>query len=96
MGFMGYVRENKITMKVQIEDFETGWYGLSLGVKKEDIKALIKAFKQLEENQNHFHLRNNMEGNSGVADIEIFFQEDSEENNMDLDISNPTFTKQKH
>ncbi len=83
-------------MKVQIEDFQTGWYGLSIGVKKGDIKALITALKQLEENQGHFHLTSDMVGDGGVADIEIFLQEESEVNNIEIDISRSIYSNPKN
>lgn len=36
-------------MRVEIEDFKTGWFGLTVGMKKIEIDQLIDALNNLKE-----------------------------------------------
>jgi len=74
-------------MKVEIEDFNTGWFGLVIGIKNSEIDQLINALKKMKESNGHFHLRSDYEGSGGVGDIEFYSQDEKEKNNMELDAS---------
>jgi hypothetical protein len=84
-------------MKADIEDFKSGWYGLTLGMKSDEIDDLISALKNLKENKNHFHFRSEFEGVGGVGDIEIYWQPNEGESNLELDVSLAIYTTEnKH
>lgn len=74
-------------MKVEIEDFNTGWYGLTVGIKKTEGAELISALRKLENENGHFHIRSDYDGSGGVGDIEFYVQNEREQNNMVLDSS---------
>ena len=69
-------------MQADIEDFKTGWYGLTLGVKPEEIDNLIVALQDLKASKSHFHFRSNYEGTGGVGDIEFYYQTDDQNSNL--------------
>ena len=52
-------------MHIKIEDFKTGWFGLAMGIKKEEIDKLIDALKTIKQNSGHFHLRSDYTGDGG-------------------------------
>lgn len=74
-------------MLVKIEDFKTGWFGLSIGIKKSQVDNLIEALQKFKTEKGHFHLRSNYEGSSGVGDIEFYPLNDNVPDNMELDSS---------
>jgi len=75
-------------MKIQIEDFETGWFGISMGIKKSEIDILIEGLKNLKRNEaQHFHVRSNYEGDGGVGDIELFIEDENTQDNSVIDLS---------
>ena len=83
-------------MNAQIEDFKTGWYGVSLGLKKNEIDLFIEALKSLKKCQEgHFHLRSNFEGDGGAGDIEIYIEPDHSIDNLAIDSCRPIFPKDK-
>ncbi|MBI1423861.1 MAG: hypothetical protein GC149_10385 [Gammaproteobacteria bacterium] len=61
-------------MQADLEDFKTGWYGLTLGLKSEEIDKLIAALNHLKTSKDHFHFRSEFEGDGGVGDIEFYYQ----------------------
>ena len=74
-------------MKTQLKDFNTGWYGITFGVKERDIDDLIEALKWLKTNTDqHFHLSSDYEGEQGVGEIEIYVQNESAKDNMHLQL----------
>jgi len=77
-------------MKAEIEKYKTNWYGIILGISSKEIDKLILALKQLKEDQDHFHLRSNFEGDGGIADLEIYFLE-NEDNSLTIDDSIPIY-----
>ena len=74
-------------MRINIEDFKTGWYGLDIGLKNDEIDLFIDALKNLKQNKDHFHIRSDCDGSGGVNDIEFYYQDKNTKNNMKLDIS---------
>jgi hypothetical protein len=80
-------------MKVEIEDFNTGWFGLVIGIKNSEIDQLINTLKEMKESNGHFHLRSDYDGSGGVGDIEFYSQDEKEKNNMELDYSPAIYKK---
>jgi len=80
-------------MRIEIEDFKTGWCGLTIAIKKEEIDELIDALKTLKQKDDHFHMRSDYAGTGGVGDVEFYIQNENERNNMKLDISPPLYPK---
>jgi len=59
-------------MEITLEDFKTGWFGLSIALTDEDIARLIQHLEQLRTSKDHFHIRNNtFEGVGGIGDVEF-------------------------
>ncbi|MCM8813162.1 MAG: hypothetical protein NC924_04410 [Candidatus Omnitrophica bacterium] len=73
-------------MRIKLEDFKTGWYGLSIGLKKADIEKLISMLSLLlEKKDQHFHLVSaDPQQNSGVYDIEIYYDNDNSPDTMSI------------
>ena len=68
-------------MNVELENYETGWYGIKIGMKENEIDIMIEKLKLIKkEKDRHFHLSSSFEEESGVADIEFFFQKDENDN----------------
>lgn len=74
-------------MRADIENFKTGWYGITIGMKTQQIDCLIAALEKMKSTQSHFHLRSDFEGSGGVGDIEFCWMPDKTIDNMDLDDS---------
>ena len=74
-------------MRAEIEDFGTGWFGVRLGLRHQDIELLILRLEQLRVAPlgEHFHLRGNYQGAGGVADVEIYLEEATAKNTLDLE-----------
>lgn len=71
-------------MFVKLHDFETGWYEVALGLKKEDIDVLIENLEILRNNPSqHFHISSDYSGDGGLGEIEIYIDE-KEESNMQI------------
>lgn len=75
-------------MHVTIEDFKTGWCDIFIGLKDDQIDQMINALKNLKTSKSHFHFRGVYTGESGVADIEFSWIDNSVTDNMELE-SNP-------
>lgn len=72
-------------MRGDIEDFKTGWYGVSLQLRPEDIDLLINYLQKLRRDADyHFHLFRNTDGGTGtgIADIEISAQRSTDGSNL--------------
>jgi len=76
---------------IQIEQFESGWYGLALGLSTTDVDRLIAALGKLKRDQGHFHLRGDLSGSGPIADLELYLQTADVEENLRLDTSEPIF-----
>lgn len=79
-------------MKLDLEDFNTGWYGVQFGIKENEIDYFIECLKKLRT-QSHFHLRSDFDREGGIGDVEIYLQSDDTENNINLDLSPPLYPK---
>ncbi len=73
-------------MQVFIEDFKTGWHGVTLGLSKSEIDLLIQKLIHLRDEEcEHFHGRNLFEESGGIADIEFHLADEESKDNMVLD-----------
>lgn len=72
-------------MFAHLEDFKTGWYGLSLGLAEDELDNLIAALETLKRTKSHFHFRSDFDGAGGIGDIEIYFRSGSEAGTLYLD-----------
>ena len=82
-------------MQSNIEDFKTGWYGISLGLKSDEIDQLIIALQKLKNERSHFHLRSDFEGSGGIGDIELYYQTDEQPSNLAIESSSAIFANEK-
>ena len=73
-------------MQAEIEKYKSGWYGLTLGLKTNEIEQLITALQNLKENKNHFHFRSEFGGEDGVGDIEFYYQAEEQKSNLEIEI----------
>ena len=72
-------------MNVNLEDFKTGWYGVTIGLNTQEIDRLIDALTAIKKDKSHFHLRSEFDGDGGVGDIEIYWEENDISSNMTLE-----------
>lgn len=74
-------------MRCELERFDSGWHGMYLRLRPQEVTALIDALKRLQELE-HFHLRAIFDDDvskPGVADVEIALQGEHESDNLRLD-----------
>ncbi|MEM8490104.1 MAG: hypothetical protein AAF756_04705 [Pseudomonadota bacterium] len=74
-------------MKAELEDFGTGWYGLFLGLDASEIEALIRALQNLQREKTHFHYRSDFDGVGGIGDITVYYRQEEQDPNMQLEDS---------
>jgi hypothetical protein len=74
-------------MFVRLENFESGWSGISIELKTDEVSAFIDRLHQLLNGEiGHFHFRaNDFADIVGVADIEISLSQPDCESNMSID-----------
>ncbi len=73
-NMIGILEASRVQAK--LEDFGTGWFGLTLGLSDHDITALIERLTALRDSRGHFHARSAFSGESGVGDIEFYWTEE--------------------
>ena len=73
-------------MKTKVEIFPSGWIGLSLSLKAEEIDVLISRLQYLKsKSDGHFHFHGaDHSGTPGIADIEISFSPPEEADDMKI------------
>ena len=75
-------------MNLQIEDFKTGWSGITFGIKGSEIDSLIRGLENLKRDKDqHFHIRIDYSGEGGIADIEFYVESDDSNDNGVIDLS---------
>ncbi len=75
-------------MNVQIEDFKTGWFGITLGIKKSEVDTLIQGLAYLKSNPDqHFHIRSDYSGQGGIGDIELYIESDDVSDNAVIEVN---------
>ena len=73
-------------MHVEIEDFKTGWYGMSLTLSTEDIDQLIANLNAIKKDKDkHFHIFSNYEADGGVGDVAFYHNPDNFKSNVQTD-----------
>jgi hypothetical protein len=71
-------------MHSKFEDWKNNWFGVQLGISKEEIDPLIDLLKMLKkEPDQHFHLSSDYKGTGGLGDITIYVQSPDEVDNME-------------
>ncbi len=77
-------------MQTSLDDFKTGWYGITLGLKASEIDSLIENLLLLRENKSgHFHARSDFKGTGGIGDIELHLVPEESPDDMVFDYSSP-------
>ncbi|MEN0040676.1 MAG: hypothetical protein AAF764_04995 [Pseudomonadota bacterium] len=74
-------------MRVDLEDFGTGWVGLQIGIEDQEIDKLIGLLASLRTGDlDHFHIFSTSfeEQKNGVADIQFSKAIGGEASNADL------------
>jgi len=74
-------------MKSSIEDFGTGWYGMTIQLGKDDIDKLIECLQLLKQDEGfHFHMFSTAFETEigGIADIEFSQSSSKDTSNMDI------------
>jgi hypothetical protein len=74
-------------MHAELDNFGTGWYGVMLGLKEDEIDHLIAALNELKREKTHFHFRSEFKGDGGIGDVEIYYLRDEQLDNMELEAS---------
>jgi len=71
-------------MHSKLEDWKNNWFGVQLGISKDEIDRIIDLLKMLkEEPDQHFHLSSDYKDTGGLGDITIYVQSPGEVSNMD-------------
>ncbi len=78
-------------MRVELEDFKTGWFGVGVAIRLEEIDTLITLLNRLKNDPSqHFHIAGNFEGDGGVSDISFHLAEgDVKDNSQVLGLAIP-------
>jgi hypothetical protein len=70
-------------MHGEIENWNNGWYGISLGLSDSEIDRLIALLAKLRNDpEQHFHISSDYSGNGGLGDIEIYLAEPDGPSNL--------------
>jgi len=73
-------------MHIKLEDFNTGWYGMSITLNTDDIDQLITNLKAIKEDkEKHFHFFSDYEGSGGMGDIAFYHNTDNFKSNIQID-----------
>ena len=71
-------------MHSKIQDWKNGWFGVELGLKKEEIPQVISLLQMLQEDSDqHFHLTSDYKGGGGLGDLMVYVQPTEEISNME-------------
>lgn len=72
-------------MIAEIEKWKEGWQGISLGLSNEEIDQLISQLQDIKkDNEQHFHITSNWEGEPSIGDIEIYVKDKKQKDNMSI------------
>jgi hypothetical protein len=70
-------------MNAKLEDWKNGWFGVDLGISRNEIDALIANLNMLKgDPDQHFHLSSDYKGAGGLGDITVSMQEPGTPDNM--------------
>jgi hypothetical protein len=72
-------------MRVSLEDWKNGWFGIELSIAAPEIDRLISLLQELKADpEQHFHISSDYKGIGGVGDIEVFVKPDDAPDNLFL------------
>ena len=72
-------------MRGEIENWNNGWYGVSLGLSVAEIDRLVSLLTNIRSNpEQHFHISSDRSGAGGLGDIEVYVTEADITSNMRL------------
>ena len=72
-------------MRGEIENWNNGWYGISLGLSVSEIDRLIGLLTKLRgDPEQHFHISSDYSGTGGIGDIELYVAEAGSSCNLQL------------
>jgi hypothetical protein len=72
-------------MHGEIENWNNGWYGVSLGLSVSEIDRLIALLTNLRnEPEQHFHISSDYVASEGLGDIEVYVAGPGSLNNMHI------------
>jgi len=72
-------------MHGEIENWNNGWYGVSLGLSIPEIDRLIALLTKIRsDSEQHFHISSNYAGEGGLGDLEFYVSEAGSPSNMQL------------
>ena len=72
-------------MHGEIENWNNGWYGISLGLSAAEIDRLIAMLTKLRQDpEQHFHISSDYSGSGGIGDIEVYVTEAETQSNLQL------------
>jgi len=72
-------------MHGEIESWNNGWHGISLGLTGAEIDRLIALLTKLRSDPDqHFHISSDYSGSGGIGDIEVHVASADELSNLQL------------
>ncbi len=70
-------------MIAETKQWQEGWQGISIGLSNEEVDQFILLLQNIkDDNDQHFHISSNWEGEPGIGDIEIYIKDKSQKSNM--------------
>jgi hypothetical protein len=72
-------------MRVNLEDWKNGWFGIELAISAPEIDCLISLLRELEADPDqHFHISSDYKAAGGVGDIQVFVKSEDATDNLFL------------
>lgn len=72
-------------MHATLESWKDGWFGLCIGLDRDEIDALIEMLLMIKEDpEQHFHISSDYRAAGGLGDIEVAIRSADEAHNMML------------
>ena len=72
-------------MRGDIENWNNGWFGVSLGLSATEIDRLIELLTMIRADpEQHFHISSDYSGSGGLGDIEVYVAEAGGTSNLQL------------
>lgn len=73
-------------MKIELEDYGTGWFSATVGMTENDVDTLIENLEALKAKKfEHFVVANNSnDGKSGLENIELYLSSKEEKGNASI------------
>ncbi|GAA5001343.1 hypothetical protein FNZ56_09935 [Pseudoluteimonas lycopersici] len=69
----------------EIESWDNGWHGVSLGMSTQEIDQLIALLLRIRDDPNqHFHISGDYSGSGGIGDIEFYVSNADTNGNLHL------------